>query len=147
MGPRPVQYGRCSYDPPGTKNCPIDPPYCNGGQLIRSEVKGEEATINHGRFVVVQNPELPSETITKFEIVPKQSTVPVSKIFEFTWCPAQDKFQVTVYKQGNADTGFPYQFRSQTHNVVALQSEKAVLQAEIDQLKAEKTGTIKVVFV
>jgi len=146
--PRPVEYERCLYDPPNTNNCVKDPPTCYGGQQLRSEVKGAESKINWGKFVDYAD-------YSKFEIVPQpNSTVPqsgpISKIFEFTWCPAQDKFQVTVYKKGHVNgpfRGCPYQFYNQTYIVVALQLEKALLQAEIDQLKAEKTGTIKVVFV
>ena len=135
FSPRPVTYEPCNYD--RTKMCPKAPPICDGGTLIRSEVKGPDSTNNTGRFVDYSD-------YSTFEIV---SNVTVSQIFKFTWCPAQDKFQVTVFKQGNRRTGCPYQFYQQTDNVVALQSEKARLQAEINRLKAEKTGTIKVVFV
>jgi len=146
--PRPVQYEQCPNDPTGTKYCPTisKQPSCDDrGTLIRSEVKGPESTSNTGKFVDGQNPD--GSDYSKFEIV---SRVPVSNIFEFTWCPAQDMFLVTVYKQGHLDgpyKGCPYIFRSQTSNVVGLQWEKGLMQAEIDQLKAEKTGTVKVVFV
>ena len=151
--PRPVEYEQCYSEKIGTKNCPkiSKQPGCNGPLQIRSEVKGEESKSNTGRFVDGKNSD--GSDYSKFELNPKSgdpSKGAVSNIFEFTWCPVQDVFHATVYKQGHLDgryKGCPYIFRNQTHNVVWLQSEKALLQAEIDQLKAEKTGTVKVVFV
>ena len=88
----------------------------------------------------------------------------MSNVFEFHWCPDQNEFQVTVFKKGG-----PYLFRPQSPEVKTLEAEKAFMQeqhettvaemqeqhettvaemqAEIDQLQADKTGTIKVVFV
>jgi len=71
----------------------------------------------------------------------------VSDIFKFTWCPNEDQFHVTVFRSGN------YVFTHHT-GLELLQAEieqhettVAAMQAEIDQLQADKTGTIKVVFV
>ena len=118
--PRPVTYTADGY--------PIKPPSCDpqaGGKVLRSEADGKEM-INFGRFndsyygvgkgslfIPVQRPN-------------------VSNIFEFHWCPDQNEFQVTVFKKGG-----PYLFRPQSPEVETLEAEKAFMQAEIDQLKAD----------
>ena len=119
------------YDP--TTGLPIAAPFCEGGQKIRSGEEGKYME-NFGKFV--DNDEGKG---TPFVPVPTSDSTPVSKIFEFLWCPDQDQFQVTVFKQGQQigpHKGCPYQFRSQTFNVQALQAEKASLQAENDRLRS-----------
>ena len=123
--PRPVQYNATGF--------PIDPPFCNDATGFRSGEEGKYMK-NFGKFV--DNYEGKG---TPFVPVPTSDSTPVSKIFEFLWCPDQDRFHVTVFKQGDPVSGCPYQFRSQTSNVKALQSEKAFLQAENDRLRAEIT--------
>lgn len=97
--PRPVQYNATGF--------PIDPPFCNDATGFRSGEEGKYME-NFGKFV--DNDEGKG---TPFVPVPTSDSTPVSKIFEFLWCPDQDRFHVTVFKQGDPVSGCPYQFRSQ----------------------------------
>ena len=98
--PRPVQYNATGF--------PIDPPFCNDATGFRSGEEGKYVE-NFGKFVDDYEGKG-----TPFVPVPTSDSTPVSKIFEFLWCPDQDRFHVTVFKQGDPVSGCPYQFRSQT---------------------------------
>ena len=98
--PRPVQYNATGF--------PIDPPFCNDATGFRSGEEGKYVE-NFGKFVDDYEGKG-----TPFVPVPTSDSTPVSQIFEFLWCPDQDWFHVTVFKQGDPVSGCPYQFRSQT---------------------------------
>ena len=125
--PRPVEYNK-------TTGAPIGAPKCNDNlPKVRDEYV-------QGRFINDSNIFTPVSD--------------VSNIFKFTWCPDQDQFHVTVFRSGNYvfthHTGLELlQAEIDQHDttVAEMQAEIDQLQADNIQLQANKTGTIKVVFV
>ena len=122
--PRPVR-----YDP--ITGVPIDPPKC---KLNRPKVRSEYAK---GQFIDY------ADYPPTFTPVTDES-----KIFVFTWCPDQNEFHVKVFLSGSYVfthyTGLEF---LQAAEIDQHETTIAEMQAEIDQLQANKTGTIKVVFV
>ena len=134
--------GSVKYDK--TTNKPINPPNCTTKTDKEFNSDGEpikKQDLPVGRFndtyYGVGNGSL-------FVPVSSDFRAKVSNIFEFHWCPDQNTFQVMVFKTG------PYQFvHLKPEDICSAQYETTVaeMQAKIDQLQADKTGTIKMVFV